>query len=57
MNKTEQNAWKSFKEVVEHFLGNRESADYENIMNDMLINFHKLYCNMNIKSALSAFAY
>ena len=57
MYKTEENAWKSFKEVVKHFLGNRKSPDYENIVDDMLNNFHKLGCNMSIKSALSAFSY
>ena len=31
MNKTEENDWKLFKEVVKHFLGNRKSPDYENI--------------------------
>ena len=29
INKTEECAWKSFKEVVKHFLGNRKSQDCE----------------------------
>lgn len=49
MNKTEENAWNSFKLVVKHFLGNRKSPDYENIVNNMLSNFQKLGCNMSIK--------
>ena len=49
-----ENTWKSFKEVVKHFLRNRKSPDYENILNDVLNNFLKLGCNMSIKSALSA---
>ena len=54
---TEENAWKSFKEVVEHFLGNRKVCAFENLVNDLLNNFHKLACNMSIKSALFAFSY
>ena len=34
---------------MKHFLGNRKSPDYENIVSDVLNNFHRLCCNMSIK--------
>lgn len=36
MIKTETFGWKSFEEVVEHFLANREFFHYVNILNNML---------------------
>ena len=49
MNKTKENALQLFNEAVKHFLGNRKSPIYENIVNDMLNKIHKLSCNMSIK--------
>lgn len=49
MNKKEKAAWISFKKVVENFLGNHKSDDYEQIVADMVKNFGKLGCLMNLK--------
>lgn len=49
MNKKEKAAWISFKKVVENFLGNHKSDDYEQIVMDMVENFGKLECLMNLK--------
>lgn len=49
MNKKEKAAWISFKKVVENFLGNHKSDDYEQIVMDMVENFGKLGCLMNLK--------
>lgn len=49
MNKKEKAAWISFKKVVENFLGNHKSDDYEQIVADMVENFGKLGCLINLK--------
>jgi hypothetical protein len=49
MLSTEKAAWLSFKEVVENFLGNSKSVEYEQLVNNMLTNFHQLGCNMSLK--------
>lgn len=49
MNKTEKAAWCSFRNVVENFLGNKKSTDYKEIVAEMVKNFEKLGCLMNLK--------
>lgn len=49
MNIKENNAWKSFKSVVEHFLGNSRSPNYKTEIKKLLINYHDLGCLMNLK--------
>jgi hypothetical protein len=49
MNKIEKKAWVSFKSVVENFLGNTKTADYEMIVQRMLNYFQTLGCNMSLK--------
>lgn len=49
MTPIEKNAWISFKNVIKNFLGNRKSANYKEIVDEMLKNFHKLGCNMSMK--------
>lgn len=49
MNLTEKEAWLSFQNVVKNFLGNKKSENYEQIVADMLIKFHKLGCLMSLK--------
>lgn len=44
MRKIEQSAWTSF-----FFLGNHKARDYAELINNMLINFRYLECNMSIK--------
>lgn len=49
MNELESNAWCSFVEVVKNFLGNHKAANYVELVEQMLSNFHTLGCNMSIK--------
>lgn len=49
MNETEKSAWRSFKSLTENFLGNRKSANYKEIAEEMLANFKSLGCNMSVK--------
>ncbi|XP_032686625.1 uncharacterized protein LOC116851395 [Odontomachus brunneus] len=49
MNQNEKAAWISFKKVVQNFLGNHKSDDYEQIIADMVKNLGKLGCLMNLK--------
>ncbi|XP_051168324.1 uncharacterized protein LOC127286076 [Leptopilina boulardi] len=49
MNKKEKAAWLSFKAVVENFLGNHKSENWEQIVSDMIKTFGKLGCLMSIK--------
>ena len=45
MTKTEKEAWLSFKEVVENFLGTNKSENYKEIVSKN----GKLICLMNLK--------
>jgi hypothetical protein len=49
MNESESNAWLSFVEVVQNFLGNHKSLNYRELVENMLSAFHSLGCNMSIK--------
>lgn len=49
MRKNEKNAWLSFKDIVEIFLGNHRAKNYEDIVSKLLDNYKKLGCNMSIK--------
>lgn len=49
MSGTEKDAWLSFKNVVKNFLGNKKSPDYQNVVSEMVTNFGKLGCLMNLK--------
>jgi hypothetical protein len=49
MNIVERNAWTAFKNVIEKFLGNHKDEGYENIVRNMLDNFHILGSNMSLK--------
>ncbi|KAI6653887.1 hypothetical protein LOD99_3063 [Oopsacas minuta] len=45
----EASAWYSFVDVVMGFLGNTKVANYQNLVQGMLKNFHSLGTRMNIK--------
>ena len=45
----EKSAWNSFKMLVENFLGNKKSENYEEIVNNLLKNFHDMGVNMSLK--------
>jgi len=49
MTSDEREAWTSFKEVVNGFLGNNKAADYKAVVAVMLKNFKKLGCNISVK--------
>ena len=49
MNKKEKAVWTSFKNVVENFLGNHKSEHCKKIVADLVKNFGKLGCLMNLK--------
>lgn len=49
MTNVEKKAWESFKAVATNFLGNNKSPDYKKIVDNMVMNFKKLGCLMNLK--------
>ena len=49
MNVNERDAWLSFKNVVENFLGNYKSDNYKKLVSDLLKNFKKMGCLMSYK--------
>lgn len=49
MEDQEKKAWKSLKQVVTGFLGNKKDPNYKNIVADLLTNYKLLGCNMSIK--------
>ncbi|KAI6649957.1 hypothetical protein LOD99_6321 [Oopsacas minuta] len=49
MTGVEATAWYSFVDVVKGFLGNTKVANYQNLVEGMLKNFHSLGTRMRIK--------
>ncbi|KAI6648376.1 hypothetical protein LOD99_12185 [Oopsacas minuta] len=49
MTEVEAAAWYSFVDVVKGFLGNTKVANYQNLVEGMLKNFHSLGTRMSIK--------
>lgn len=49
LRSVELDAWKSFKSVVEGFLGNYKSNNYKKLIDDLLKNYEKLGCRMSLK--------
>lgn len=49
MTSIERNAWKSFREVVDNFLGNKKSPQYKVIVGKLLECYKKLGCRMSLK--------
>jgi len=45
----EEEASDSFKFVVKGFLGNRRAQDYEELVNNLLLSYQTLGCNMSLK--------
>ena len=46
LNSTESNAWKSFKQVVDNFLGKYQA---KNFVEKLLQSYHRLDCRMSSK--------
>lgn len=49
MTVPESMAWESFVVVIENFLGNHKTSNYEEVVQNMMANFHTLGANMSIK--------
>ena len=49
MNEVELEAWKAFVLVVKKFLDNNKARNYAELVNNMLIAFRNLGCNMRVK--------
>lgn len=49
LDKVEKIAWKSFKDVVDGFLGNNKAKNYESLIAKMLTSYHKMGCRMSLK--------
>lgn len=49
MTMTEKKAWNSFKDVCDNFLGNNKHPDYKKKVCELVSNFQKQNCLMNLK--------
>lgn len=49
MSQIEKEAWICFKSIVQNFLGNRRSREYEQLVEDLLKSFKKLGSRMSVK--------
>ena len=49
LNETELDAWKSFKQVCLNFLGVHKSDDFEDVVANLLYNYHIMGCKMSLK--------
>ena len=49
MSKTELCAWQCLKAVIQQFLGNQRSSNYEELVENMLEAFQRLGCRMSLK--------
>jgi hypothetical protein len=49
MASVELSAWNGFRSVVENFLGNHKSDDYEHLLATMIQSFEALGCRMSVK--------
>ena len=49
LHETGRNAWLSFKKICKDFLGNKKSANYQDVVQDLLTSYKAMGCNMNMK--------
>jgi len=49
LNEIERNAWLSFKIICKDFLGNHKTANYQNVVQDLLTSYKAMGCNMSLK--------
>ena len=49
LNETVLAAWKNFKQVCVNFLGLHKSDDFEDVMTNLLHNYHEMGCKMSLK--------
>ena len=48
LNKTERNAWLSFKRLCKDFLGYHKAANYQDVVQDLLTLYKAMGCNMSM---------
>ncbi|UYV62956.1 hypothetical protein LAZ67_2002615 [Cordylochernes scorpioides] len=49
LNEVEEAAWNSFRNVCKNFLGSVKVENYRDIVNDLLLSYKALGCNMSLK--------
>lgn len=49
LNVVEKKAWKSFKDLVDGFLGNHKAKNYRTLISKMLRSYQQMGCLMNLK--------
>ncbi|UYV81545.1 hypothetical protein LAZ67_20001494 [Cordylochernes scorpioides] len=49
LNEVEAAAWNSFRNVCKNFLGSVKVENYQDIVNDLLLSYKALGCNMSLK--------
>ncbi|XP_023240308.1 uncharacterized protein LOC111638783 [Centruroides sculpturatus] len=49
MNNKERDAWIAFKAIISKFLGINKNPDYKEIVENLLIKYRELGCNMSLK--------
>ena len=49
MTAREAGAWKAFREVVQNFLGNKRSNNYELLVNNLMEEYKTMRCRMSLK--------
>lgn len=49
LSKLEKEAWYAFKNIVNQFLGNRRSSNFEQLGKDLIRTYGKIKCNMSLK--------
>jgi hypothetical protein len=49
MKKDERAAWRSFKNVVNNFLGNHKAKNYRDHVKQLLLSYRRLKCNQSLK--------
>jgi hypothetical protein len=49
LNEVGKSAWQAFKNVMNSFLGNHKAENYHEIVNDILMAYKAMGCNMSLK--------
>jgi len=49
LNETERNTWLSFKRICNDFIGNHKAANYQDVVQDLLIFYKAMGWNMSLK--------
>jgi len=49
LNGIQRNAWLSIKRICKDFLGHHKSANYQDVVQDLLTSYNAMECNMSLK--------